>query len=291
MHARPRMGRGLATPPSIRLLPPKSLKPYSSAQASTAAQLTKTLEARKADPQTSSELLSRFTRLFCGHFDNFNQFLDDKLAGREPMQGGGHEHIHCHLQQLPAATMRRASDPPDTEYVYANYYFNGQPDKKFRERVYVLQPREADEQFGMCIQMSIRRIRPETVDALNDVGGDASRVSWTEADVDDSLSIPNSDLFWRWQHGLRETASDGFDGRMRSESVVVRSPIRNKDIIVKDDLALLEGDANGNGDAVWCNDRGSDTDGNHIFGNIHDIPYKMQRVAPDDWTVTGISPE
>lgn len=254
---------------------PKSQEPAVQAEelASFAPAVTESTELEtKADPQTSSDLITRFSKRFSGHFDNLKQFLADKEAGREPMEGGGHEHIHCHLQRLPAEDLRRPSDPPGTEFVYSSYYFEGLPEKMFRERIYVLQPREADEQFGLCIQMTIRRIRPETAEALREVGGDASSFAWSPADVDDSLGIPNSDLFWRWQE-------DRFDGRMRTDSVVVHSPIRKTDIIVKDDLALLEGDADGKGDALWCNDRGSDTDGNHIFGNIHDIPYKMDRVG------------
>lgn len=308
MHARPRMAT--ATLPRIETPATQIYEPFpsSAAAAKAAAQATvkaaaakasakaaraaNTMERTKRDlqtkidkpaPETTSELMARFTPLFCGHFDNFNQFVEDKLAGREKFDA--HEHIHCHLQRLPADAIRRAEDPPDTQYVYSNYYFEGQPEKIFRERIYVLQPHEADEQFGMCIQMQIRRIRPEMVTALRESGSNASRVTWSEADVDESLSIPNSDLFWRWQEEARDGTRSGFDGRMRNETVLVHSPIRNVDIIVKDDLALIEGSPDGKGDALWCNDRGSDTNGNHIFGNMYDIPYKMQRVGPDDWTV------
>merc|ERR1719327_2458960 len=108
--------------------------------------------------------------LFCGHFDNLAQVEADLAAGRTPREGGGHEHIHCHLQQLPMPTTHRFAEPT-TEYVLASYYFNGEPDKVFRQRIYALRPLAEDGQFGQCIRMQILRLRPETEDALRSAGG------------------------------------------------------------------------------------------------------------------------
>jgi len=52
-------------------------------------------------------------------------------------------------------------------------------------------------------------------------------------------------------------------------------------LTVRDDVALWK-------DALWVNDRGADTEtGEHVYGNIHDVPYKMSRVDDSHWTVTG----
>ena len=94
-----------------------------------------------------------------------------------------------------------------------------------------------------------------------------------------SLRIPDCDVFWRW-------LGERFEGEMRTESIVVRSPVLQRDIVVKDDVALWEG-GDGASDALWCNDRGFDLEGNYVYGNIHEVPYKMQRVPDDHWTAIG----
>lgn len=238
-----------------------------------------TLERDLAAVQPTT--MSRFRRLFCGHFDNLAQVDADAAAGRAPREGGGHEHIHCHLQPLAMRQTRTFAEPV-TEYVLASYYFNGQPDRIFRERVYALTPLDDDRQFGRCVQMQILRLRPQTEAALRAAGGDASFVAWDPAhDADAELRIPDCDVFWRW-------LGERFEGEMRTESIVVHSPVLKQDIVVRDDVALWEGDAaDGQGDALWCNDRGSDMEGKYVYGNIHNVPYKMQRVASDHWTARG----
>ena len=237
------------------------------------------VEPLEASPEAM--LMSRFTRLLRGHFDNVGQADADMAAGRGPRTGGGHEHIHCHLQPLQqlSSSLAEGGDP-SKRYVLASYYADGQPDKLFRERIYELSWCGDDAQFGACIQMQIFRVREQTVEALRAASGDAGRVSWEPDDVDDALLIPDCSVYWRW-------LGERFEGEMRTESIVVRSPVLKRDIIVRDDVALWEGRAGGDGDALWCNDRGTEMDGSYVYGNIHDIPYQMQRVASDHWTATG----
>ena len=237
-----------------------------------------------AEPQEThhgATLVSRFSRLFRGHFDNSGQADADMAAGHGPRAGGGHEHIHCHLQPLQQLRRNPPADGEATRYVLASYYADGQPERLFRERIYALSSCSSDAQFGECIQMQIFRVREQTVEALRAAAGDAGRVSWELDDVADALLIPDCNVYWRW-------LGERFEGEMRTESIVVASPVLNKDIIVRDDVALWEGRAGGEGDALWCNDRGTDMDGNYVYGNIHDIPYQMQRVASDHWTATGL---
>ena len=233
----------------------------------------------EASPEAT--LMSRFTRLFRGHFDNADQADADMAADRGPRMGGGHEHIHCHLQPLQQLSSSLAEGGhPAKRYVLASYYADGRPDKLFRERIYELSWCGDDAQFGASIQMQIFRVREQTVEALRAASGDAGRVSWEPDDVDDALLIPHCSVYWRW-------LGERFEGEMRTESIVVRSPVLKRDIIVRDDVALWEGRAGGDGDALWCNDRGTEMDGSYVYGNIHDIPYQMQRVASDHWTATG----
>lgn len=225
-------------------------------------------------------LMSRFARLFHGHFDNAGQADVDMAAGRGPRAGGGHEHIHCHLQPLQQLSSSLPADGEAKRYVLASYYSDGQPENLFRERIYALSSCSDDAQFGECVQMQIFRVREQTAEALRAAAGDAERLIWEPDDVADALLIPDCNVYWRW-------LGERFEGEMRTESIVVHSPVLKRDIIVRDDVALWEGRAGGDGDALWCNDRGTDMDGSYVYGNIHDIPYQMQRVASDHWTATG----
>lgn len=216
-----------------------------------------------------SPLLHSLLSSFQGHFDNHAQMLEDQANGFMPRQGGGHEHIHCHLQPVPLVC-----SPNSVEAcVLGTYYFDGRPQAVFRERLYRLDEVHDDHQFGHCVRMRIYRLREEVEATLRNIGGDASQTSWSRADVNDSLYIPDCDVFWRY-------GEDRFEGAMRSESALVFSPTLGKQIVVKDDVTLWE-------DALWVNDRGTDIDGNYLYGNIRSIPYKMLRVPNTHWTVTG----
>ena len=76
---------------------------------------------------------------------------------------------------------------------------------------------------------------------------------------------------------------------MRTESVVIDSPVLGMPLVVRDDVALWEAE-DGGADALWVNDRGTDLEGNYIYGNIHDVRYKMHRVADSHWTARGTPP-
>lgn len=206
--------------------------------------------------------MARFAQQFRGDFDNLAQVERDRAAGLAPREGGGHEHIHCRLQpvdlHLPGELKGSRS------HVLASYYFNGQPERVFRARLYELRAVADDADFGECIQMGIYRLREQTHRQLEATQQSACDVGWSAHDVSPSLRIPDCDVFWRW-------CGERFEGRMRTESIVVDSPVLNKPIVVRDDVALSQ-------DSLWCNDRGSDLDGNYVYGNIRDVPYKMDRV-------------
>jgi len=229
------------------------------------------LERRAAELRSGQgagePMFDRFTRHFEGHFDNREQALADKLAGMPPRQGGGHEHIHCHMQPLAVRGAGGAARGPTT--LLATYHFAGRGPKPFRQRVYTLRPLSAQPAVGApAVEMQIFRLTDETEARLLAGGGDASCMDWAEEhDLSASLLIPGCDVVWRW-------VGEHFEGDMTTESAIVASPILNADILVKDHLTLF-------GDALWVNDRGWDMEGNYLYGNIHDVPYQMDRVQ---WT-------
>merc|ERR1712060_594681 len=106
-------------------------------------------------PADASTQVAHFKGMFRGHFDNLAQVRADRASGLLPREGGGHEHIHCHLQPV------KLSDAPADSVVLAHYYFDGQPERTFRLRLYKLTALQTDAQFGECVEMSIFRLRGE----------------------------------------------------------------------------------------------------------------------------------
>ena len=225
--------------------------------------------AAAAATSPASPTLDRFIEQFRGEFDNHEQIAYETTAGLTPREGGGHEHIHCSLR-----TVALHDRPQDGRHVLATYYFNGNPDIVFRERLYELDALPHDPQFGSCIRMRIYKPRPEVSERLR-AGCGVDDFAWSAAeDLHHSLHVDAADVYWRW-------CGERFEGSMRTESVEIISERSGQPITVRDDVALWQ-------DALWVNDRGSDAaTGAYVYGNIHDIPYKMARVADDHWTVRG----
>lgn len=230
--------------------------------------------AATAVPTQSARLLDSFLEHFQGHFDNHEQVKVNEAAGREPRLGGGHEHIHCVLRQVPVA-----EDGPAGAHVLASYYFNGQPAAVFRERLYAFDVLPRDEQFGTCVRMRIYKLRDPVTEQLRAAGGvggySADDVALGDADLADELLVEGADVFWRW-------CGERYEGQMRTESLTLVSERSGTEIVVRDDVALWA-------DALWVNDRGHDAvTGEYVYGNIHEIPYKMTRVSEAHWTATGV---
>lgn len=230
-------------------------------------------------PSTAGELLVDFARGFRGDFDNHVQVAKDAAEGLSPREGGGHEHIHCRIQPvvMPAARTAltgRCSD--DVSYRLASYYFNGRPEQLFRERLYGLREIQDDSQFGHCVEMRIFKLREQTEQVLRESGGAARAVRWSASDRSSELLVPECSVFWR-------RVGDGFEGSLRTESVVVKSERTGLPLVVRDDISLV-------GDELWVNDRGTDLEGNYVYGNVRNVPYKLQRVHDRHWTSTGALP-
>lgn len=219
---------------------------------------------------TGTPLLSSFLELFHGHFDNVAQVQNERRTGLTPREGGGHEHIHCSLQRVE---LGEGVGPEGSTHVLASYYFDGRPERVFRQRLYRLEELRRDPQFGACVRMQIYRLRPEVSEALQAMEGRAELVAWGADDAAPSLHLPTADVFWRW-------LGERFEGSMRTESITLTSERTGEPLVVRDDVALW-------GDALWVNDRGDDIDGNYVYGHIDGVPYKMARVRSDHWTSTG----
>ena len=228
--------------------------------------------ARRTDLTHSSRLLGLFLEHFNGHFDNHAQVATEEAMGMSPREGGGHEHIHCVLTPVTI------TGHPGHRHLLASYYFNGQPSAVFRERLYAIDALADDEQFGSCVRMQIFKLRDEMQARLRETSTAVSEIAWSAAsDLDEALHVTEADVFWRW-------CGERFEGQMRTESIEIVSERSGRAIAVRDDVALWA-------DALWVNDRGTDAEtGEYVYGNIHDVPYKMQRVKVDHWTSRGAPP-
>lgn len=233
---------------------------------------TRRVPTQQQEPAGSNEMLALFVAHFQGHFDNHAQIAAETIDGLYPREGGGHEHIHCSLQPITL------HDRPQGHHMLASYYFNGDPSKVFRERLYELDALPSDPQFGACVRMRIYKMRECVTERLR-AGSGADDVAWSAAeDLAPSLHVPEADVFWR-QCGER------FEGSMRTESIEIISERSGRPIAVRDDVALWS-------DSLWVNDRGSDAEtGAYVYGNVHGIPYKMARVPDDHWTVVPSHPD
>lgn len=77
------------------------------------------------------------------------------------------------------------------------------------------------------------------------------------------------------------TSFVGLMGQDDAGTWVQSQNVDGLEILVKDDLRLWA-------DQLWVNDRGFDREGNFVYGNQRNVPYKMQRVVgggPLEWTL------
>lgn len=239
--------------------------------------------------------LRDFIALFVGDFDNGLQTRTERLHGVYPGEGGGHEHIHCRI--------RCVTD----NLLFAMYYFNGDPGRIFRTRIYALDVRQPVCERGL-IEMRILRLYEEYEQQLASVGYDVDRVDssfWTNAAM--YTWLQGCEVFWEKVKRndapvpSTTTAEDGDDDDFAVRCLGIASGARfigymigggcevysrevGDRIRILDDLLLTRRD-------LWVADRGFDRNDKFIYGNRKGIPYKMRRVAPtaDDplsWTLS-----
>jgi CpeT/CpcT family (DUF1001) len=226
---------------------------------------------------------AEFLAFFQGEFDNYEQIAEQRAKGIFPVDGGGHEHIHCSLTVL------------NEDMLFARYYFNGDPSVVFRSRLYRIYVSDTSE--SDVIEMRIFRFYEETERKLKASNYDISAVEWDDGDVYDWLQ--GCEVFWeRYEPpmgtedaGCRQLGiADGprFVGYMKGGGCELYSREIDGRIRVMDDLLLTSRD-------LWVADRGFDESGQFVYGNRRGIPYQMKRVdlnGPAAWTLsTGPAPD
>ncbi|KAJ1619083.1 hypothetical protein T492DRAFT_1088287 [Pavlovales sp. CCMP2436] len=205
-------------------------------------------------------LLACFTKWFSGSFDNAAQAADDAAGGLAPREGGGHEHIRCHVQNLEAPAQVGPA-------FLADYRFPARGDASFRTRLYTVRcdPDDAPD----SIRMEIFRPSDAKLAALVVADFDAAALDWTDADFAPAQYVPDCDVRWRFvAAGGSDFGEAHFDGELVGGDVQLFSPMSKAMITVTDSLQLFDG-------ALWINDRGYDAQGAQIYGNWRGVPYKL----------------
>jgi CpeT/CpcT family (DUF1001) len=220
---------------------------------------------------------TEFLAFFQGEFDNYEQIAEQRARGIFPVEGGGHEHIHCSLTVL------------NDDMLFARYYFNGNPSVVFRSRLYRICVSDASERG--IIEMRIFRFYEETERKLKASNYDISAIEWNDDDMYDWLR--GCEVFWERYEPLQGDCDVGcrklgiangprFVGYMKGGGCELYSREIDGRIRVMDDLLLTSRD-------LWVADRGFDETGHFVYGNRRGIPYQMKRVDPDGpaaWTLS-----
>lgn len=272
---------------NAHLLEPKLPDGTSATSYSTASIVTRLLWYTRA-----RQNMSDFVTYFCGDFDNAHQIAEERAQNISPGEGGGHEHIHCTIC------------PIDEDMLFARYYFNGDPSRVFRTRVYAIAPGDPGKYGDRgIVEMRIFRLYGEAEQRLRESGYDLSCISWGDKSRqgDDVYEwMRGCEVFWERykpesvqddeaRRVLGISGGDRFIGFMKGGGCEVFSNIIGQRIHVMDDLLLTSED-------LWVADRGFDESGEFVYGNRKGIPYKMRRVVeggPLSWTMspTEMAPE
>jgi len=239
--------------------PPELKSPYSTA--GMVQRIYAYVNARKT--------MAEFLGWFQGDFDNYAQVVEDRKLGLHPREGGGHEHIHCQLMPVPSADAQNGD-----ALIFAKYYFDGDPRKIFRQRLYKVFVGEQSH----AVEMRIYRFFKEVEERIEACDYDFSRVNLHDDDL--YAWLEGCEIFWRRDDhdypGVRRGAH--FIGYMKGGGCTVFSTEIGAHIRIRDDLVVTEDD-------LWVNDRGFDQNGHFVYGNRRGIPYKMKRVHPRDPTL------
>jgi hypothetical protein len=194
--------------------------------------------------------LATFVSWFEGRFDNELQvFFEPDLETPEEAR---HERIH--------SSFRRVNLPAFGQYVfYVEQFGAGDPGNIYRQRLYVVRSDYA----ANAIRLGI--LTPTAPDAVRGAHRDPALLATLTPEAATGLH-EGCAVFWR----RRENQ---FIGETRRGACRIRSRRDGRTIVVEDDLVLTA-------DAIWIQDRATDTSGRHVYGNRAGVPHQLRRVRP-----------
>ena len=230
-----------------------------------------------------------------GDWDNHEQCVEDAAFGRAPGPGGGHEHMHCKIcdaSHLAPPQLRGLGQP----ILSAKYYFNGDPSKVFRYRLYSFSPVLEPTTERGAVEMRLWRFLPHAEAVLRTCGYDLREIETQEGAV--AEQIQGCNIYWdKVDEEHDEFHYRGLMGKDDEGTWIDSQNVPGLRILVKDDLKLFR-------NQLWVNDRGFDAEvrknmsthdhgdaftlmcyplhfilqGNFVYGNQRGVPYKLKRV-------------
>lgn len=201
------------------------------------------------DASIQAEDLNTLASWLEGHFDNSQQLLDDEHRGVAAANRHGRIDMIFSRVSLPQFG-------PVT--FYSQQYSGGDPGRVFRQAIYAIRPHADGRRLDMTIHLLLDR------DKYMDAHLDASKLS--QIDPEDLKTLPPECVF-RWERRIGQ-----FYGEIGKGDCKIVSPRSGNELILLDEFYLRDGE-------LWFRDQGTDHEGNHAYGNIAGIPYKLKKTA------------
>ena len=188
---------------------------------------------------------------FGGEFNNYQQVHKEKedSIAKDLI----HEHIHSIFEPINLPWLG-----PNTYYV--KQYFDNDPKKVYRQRVYSFSPNNAEK----AIQLDIYSFKDKLLDSIySNLHKDKSILS--QMTKEQLTATPGCEVFWK-------KTKDHFIGYMKEKACNFISKRSGKRIFITDSLML-------NDREIWIRDEAEDEDGNYVFGHKGKIPHKLKKVS------------
>ncbi len=200
-----------------------------------------------AQPLLASELDAHFARFldwFPGEYNNHEQVWQAGVSKEDP-----HEHLHHIFAPVAVPAL-------GAHVVYVQQHMNADPEKIYRQRLYLLEPnRERD-----AIMLTIYSFADDA--AVRNAHRDPSSLAGLTAEQ--LRNIPGCEVYWTWN-------GEYYDGHMDEGACTFVSQRSGKRITITDDLRLTQNE-------IWIRDVARDEEGNLVFGDPDRAHHKNRKV-------------
>jgi len=206
-----------------------------------------------------------FGVLFEGEFDNQIQTIVDKKISKIRNNWFKHEHIHC--------SVKRQNDLDKNFSLFeAFYYFPFKTPTLFRERVYLFFSSNLSTSKNIIFQMEILQNCNFNIFNSKKYTRRFKEIFFRNSIAEKILN--QCKIFWilKISNDSEEKEDFVFSGELLNGGCSIFSFNTFRFLQVKDNLILSE-------HSLWVNDRGFSYEASVEYGNIKEIPYKLERLS------------